>query len=94
MNGTLSLRVYDFLRRRKRVVLVTVVIVPIVLLPVVPYSPRCSDKGEPASVGSILLAKKFTRALGQSLDYWVFLILPSTEPFCFRSGHGSLIQMI
>lgn len=93
MNGTLSLRVYDFLRRRKRVVLVTVVIVAISVA-VVPYSPRCSDKGEPASVGSILLAKKFTRALGQSLDYWVFLILPSTEPFCFRSGHGSLIQMI
>lgn len=70
MNVTRTSRVYAVLRRRKRLVLVTALIVAIALLPLAPYSPRCSDKGEPASVGSILLAKKFKRALGESLDYW------------------------
>jgi hypothetical protein len=63
-------------RITRQFLITTAVILAIVYIPFVPYSPRCSDRGQPSSVGSVVLAENFKRALTESFDFWDVSYLP------------------
>ena len=42
----------------------------VIFLPIIPFSPRCSARGEPFTVGDIFLAENFKAALTDSFSFW------------------------
>lgn len=57
-----------FLRRRKGMIIVMLVLVAIVFVPMFAYSPRCYERHEPTSVNGVLLAQDYRRGVIDHLD--------------------------